>query len=179
MDFFKFFKQHKKFILAFFGLVSIFTVSATPTDEDRLGKSKGYPVGTRLNWTENQFKVGSFSNYELEEHHIFPDKSNIGKEIKIKYQNTNNEDIINNIANIALITRETNNNRINKKNPSVYITEFEKEYTHFGKQAEFKTIMLSQFINDSALAALKNDDFETFIYERTKEIFLQVKILCD
>ena len=122
---------------------------------------------------------GSFSNYELEEHHIFPDKSNIGKEIKIKYQNTNNEDIINNIANIALITRETNNNRINKKNPSVYITEFEKEYTHFGKQAEFKTIMLSQFINDSALAALKNDDFETFIYERTKEIFLQVKILCD
>lgn len=62
--FFKFFKLQKKFILTFFGLVLIFTVWATPTDEDRFGKSQGYPVGTRLNWTETQFKVGSFSNYD-------------------------------------------------------------------------------------------------------------------
>jgi hypothetical protein len=122
---------------------------------------------------------GAISNYELEEHHIFPDKSNVGKAIKGKYDNTVYEDIVNNIANIALITRETNNNRIKKKDPSKYIAEFENEYSTAGKTAEFKAIMHSQFINDSALAALKNDDFETFIFERTKELLNQIKTLCD
>lgn len=121
----------------------------------------------------------SVSNYELEEHHIFPDNSIIGKAIKEKYKNSKYEELINNIANIALITRETNNNRIKKKNPSVYITEFENEYIAKGKQSEFSAIMNSQFINDIALVALKNDDFETFIYERTKELLYQIKILCN
>ncbi len=122
---------------------------------------------------------GAVSNYELEEHHIFPDKSDIGKAIRAKFENTANEDILNNIANIALITRETNNNRIKKKDPSKYIVDFENEYSAVGKLSEFKDIMKSQFINDSALAALKNDDFETFIYERTKELLFQIKTLCD
>ena len=122
---------------------------------------------------------GAVSNYELEEHHIFPDKSDIAKTIRAKFENTANEDILNNISNIALITRETNNNRIKKKDPSKYIVDFENEYSAVGKIAEFKDIMKSQFINDSALAALKNDDFESFIYERTKELLIQIKTLCD
>jgi hypothetical protein len=120
----------------------------------------------------------SVSNYELEEHHIFPDNSIVGKTIKAKYANSKYDELINNIANIALITRETNNNRIKKKNPSVYIAEFEKEYSSNGKQTEFSQIMKSQFINENALEALRNDDFETFIFERTKELMIQIKILC-
>lgn len=121
----------------------------------------------------------SVSNYELEEHHIFPDNSIVGKAVKTKYANTKYDDLINNIANIALITRETNNNRIKKKNPSVYIAEFEKEYADKGKQNEFHSIMNSQFINDKALDALRKDDYETFIFERTTELMKQIKILCD
>lgn len=120
----------------------------------------------------------SVSNYELEEHHIFPDNSIIGKGIKDKYKGTKYEDIIDNIANIALITRETNNNRIKKKNPSVYITEFENEYKSKGKEKEFGEIMISQFINENALVALKNDDFDTFLFERTKQLMDQIQKLC-
>jgi len=121
----------------------------------------------------------SVTNYELEEHHIFPDKSDIGKVVKLKYENSKHDELINNIANIALITRETNNNRIKKKNPSVYISEFEKEFSAKGKQIEFSKIMESQFINNRALDALRKDDFETFIFERTKELMSQIKLLCN
>jgi hypothetical protein len=121
----------------------------------------------------------SVTNYELEEHHIFPDNSIVGKAIKAKYLNTKYDELINNIANIALITRETNNNRIKRKNPSVYIAEFEKEYIEKGKQIEFSQIMSSQFINDNALDALRKDDYETFIFERTKELMKQIKTLSD
>ncbi len=121
----------------------------------------------------------SVSKYELEEHHIFPDNSLAGKALKGKYQGTKYEDIVDNIANIALITRETNNNRIKKKNPSVYITEFENEYRAQGKEDEFKQIMASQFINSKAILALKNDDAETFMLERTKLLMSQIHKLCD
>jgi hypothetical protein len=121
----------------------------------------------------------SVSNYELEEHHIFPDNSAVGKTIKEKYKDTKYDGLIDNIANIALITRETNNNRIKKKDPSVYIKGFEQEYIDKGKENEFKCIMESQFINTKALKALKEDDFETFLFERTKALMNQVHLLCD
>jgi hypothetical protein len=38
--------------------------SATPVDELRLGKNEGYPVGTRLNHSEDKYRVGSYTNWE-------------------------------------------------------------------------------------------------------------------
>ncbi len=121
----------------------------------------------------------NISHYELEEHHIFPINSSIGKIIKDWYKAPKTEDIINNIANIALITRETNNNRIKKKNPSVYISEFEEQFMLSQQQDEFTRLLDSQFINQKAFEALKKDDFEAFIFERNRELLNQIYSLCN
>lgn len=117
--------------------------------------------------------------YTLEEHHIFPDNSVIGKQIKQQYSNHLYNDIINNIANIALLTKETNNNRIKAKNPSEYIEAFETEYTRQGKLEEFYLILESQFITKDMVDKLKVDDFEGFIHLRTQELLSQINLLCD
>lgn len=119
------------------------------------------------------------TQYTLEEHHIFPDNSSIGKLIKKKYSDHRYNDIINNIANIALLTKETNNNRIKAKNPSEYITAFEQEYEQQGKINEFYSILESQFITKEMVEKLKGDDFEGFIYLRTQELLKQINFLCD
>jgi hypothetical protein len=117
--------------------------------------------------------------YTLEEHHIFPDNSAIGKQIKQKYSDHRYNDIINNIANIALLTKETNNNRIKAKKPSEYITAFEQEYQQQGKINEFNSILESQFITSDMIYMLKADDFEGFLYLRTQELLKQINKLCD
>jgi len=116
---------------------------------------------------------------KLEEHHIFPKKSVLGKQIVKQFESHKYEDIINNIANIALLTKETNNNKIGSKLPSEYITAFEDEYKNAGKEEEFKVIMKSQFISEDMIQLLKNDDFEGFIVERTKLLYKQVEKLCN
>lgn len=117
--------------------------------------------------------------YTLEEHHIFPDNSTIGKQIKLKYSDHRYNDIINNIANIALLTKETNNKRIKAKKPSEYITAFEQEYQQQGNINEFYSILESQFITKDMINKLKSDDFEGFMYLRTKELLKQINALCD
>jgi hypothetical protein len=116
---------------------------------------------------------------KLEEHHIFPKKSTLGKNIVKQFENHKYEDVINNVANIALITKETNNNKIGSKLPSEYITDFENEYIEAGKRDVFVEIMASQFIDENMIELLKNDEFETFIIERTKLLYNQVENLCD
>jgi len=115
---------------------------------------------------------------KLEEHHIFPKRSTVGKEITKRYENHKYDDIINNIANVALITKETNNKRIGSKLPSTYITEFEKAYKDSKKYGEFIEIMESQFISPDMIELLKNDDFDEFIVERTKLLHQQIEELC-
>jgi len=121
----------------------------------------------------------AISKYTLEEHHIFPDNSVAGKQIKKKYSDHRLSDIINNIANIALLTKETNNNLIKAKNPSDYILTFEKEYQQQGKLEEFYSILDSQFISRDMVEMLKEDNFDAFIFSRTKELLKQIEKLCE
>ncbi len=116
---------------------------------------------------------------KLEEHHIFPKKSTLGKQIVKRFENHKYDDIINNIANIALLTKETNNNKIGSKLPSEYITDFEEEYKNAGKEDEFIEIMKSQFIDENMIELLKNDDFDAFMVERSKLLYNQVEKLCN
>ena len=64
----------------------------------------------------------------LEEHHIFPKNSTVGKKISEDYRDHRYHEIIDNIANISLITKLTNNKRISNRLPSEYIVEFENDY---------------------------------------------------
>jgi hypothetical protein len=119
------------------------------------------------------------SAFRLEEHHIIPLNSSVGKSVVEKYKESKNSDLINNIANIALITKETNNNRIKAKNPSLYILEFEQAYLAERNIEEFYRIMETQFITKPMVELLKLDDFEGFIFERTRLIKDHIKFLCD
>ena len=119
------------------------------------------------------------SAYRLEEHHIFPKKSSLGKSIAEKYKDHRYSDIINNIANISLITKETNNKRIKNKPPSEYINTFQKEYKQANKDNEFIEIMESQFISKEMIELLKKDDFDNFIIARTKILYKHIEELCN
>ncbi|KJJ39873.1 DUF262 domain-containing protein [Aequorivita vladivostokensis] len=115
---------------------------------------------------------------KLEEHHIFPKKSELGKNISSKYEKHKYDDIINNIANIALITNETNNKRISSRLPSDYITDFENQYIEANKYDEFLEIMDSQFISKEMIEMLKKDQFEEFMIARTTLLYQQIEELC-
>ena len=118
------------------------------------------------------------SAHRLEEHHIFPKNSTLGKEIPEKYKDHRYNDIINNVANISLITKETNNKRISNKLPSVYIADFEQQYKDANKYEEFLSIMASQFISPNMIEMLKKDEFENFIIARTTLLYKQIEKLC-
>ena len=106
----------------------------------------------------------------LEEHHIFPKNSTVGKEISQKFTATN-DNIINNIANITLITKETNNKRLNDKNPSVYMKELLDEKIQNGQQEQFYQYLETHFITKDMVEDLLQDNFENFIIKRTKIIY--------
>lgn len=106
-----------------------------------------------------------------EEHHIFPKNSKIGEEIKLKYENTHLSNIINNIANISILTKVTNNKYISNKNPSIYFSEFLAEKISQGVEKEFYQNLESHFIDKDMFNYLLNDDFENFILKRTFKIY--------
>ena len=88
-------------------------------------------------------------------------------------------EILNNIANIALLTNETNSSRIKAKNPSVYIKDILTDYDQKGKIKLFYEIMDSQFIDKKMVQLLLNDDFDNFIYSRTQLLVNHIDRLCD
>jgi hypothetical protein len=112
----------------------------------------------------------------VEEHHIFPLNSEIGKQVSNSYK-SRNDNIINNIANIVLITKETNNKRISNKNPSIYIKEFLQAKQDEGKEEEFYDYLATHFISKEMVEFLLKDDFESFIVSRTKLIYDYIKEL--
>ena len=115
---------------------------------------------------------------KLEEHHIFPSNSEIGKKLSEGF-GKDNESPLNNIANIALITKDTNGSLISAKNPSEYIATFENEYKEKGRGKEFLQIMSSQLIDEEMIKDLKKDNFSGFIEKRTIAIKNKIKELCD
>lgn len=124
-------------------------------------------------------KKKNLSGGKLEEHHIFPKNSEIGKKINESLKNTDYPNLINNIANISLITKETNNNRIKNKDPKEYILDFEKEYKKEGLYEDFIKIMNSQFITEKMIDMLKENRFEDFINARSNLIKEKINELCD
>lgn len=118
------------------------------------------------------------SAHLLEEHHIFPKSSKMGKDIIKRYAETTTPEVINNIANIALLTKETNGSRIRAKNPGEYILQFEEDYKKAKKLDQFYEIMQSQFITKKMIELLKADDFEGFMKARTLELKTQIDSLC-
>ena len=111
-------------------------------------------------WTENKSK--------MELHHIFPENSIIWKEIRKKWDN-----LLNNIANLTPLTKETNNKFINNKNPSIYIKDFRKEIWN----EKFNEYLKTHLISEEMVEMLENDNFDWFIEARTKLILNKINNL--
>lgn len=52
--------MNSKSFLLILGLLTLHTALAAP-DEENLGKSQNYPVGNIRNWTQPQYRIGSWS----------------------------------------------------------------------------------------------------------------------
>lgn len=81
--------------------------------------------------------------------------------------------MINNIANLTPLTRETNNRFISNKNPSVYIRDFRKEVW----ESLFQDYLKTHLITEEMIKMLEADDFDWFIQARTKLIYEKIKEL--
>ena len=81
------------------------------------------------------------------------------------------------IANIAFITKETNNKRLNDKNPSVYMKELLDEKCKNGQEEEFYKYLETHFITKDMVNYLLEDDFENFIIMRTKKIYEYIQTI--
>lgn len=112
----------------------------------------------------------SIEFHSLDDHHIFPKNflsKQKGEDGKKKYQDRE----INVILNKTLISATTNR-KITNKAPSVYVKE-EEVVT----QRDREKIFQAHFINATALKAMQEDDYETFLQERDKEMTGAIKEL--
>ncbi len=68
--------QPRRILLQYVALVSLAFPAAAAPDEEQLGKSAGYPIGTRASWFyDESVRVGSFSNLDRLLPHYTLDKS--------------------------------------------------------------------------------------------------------
>ena len=57
--------QLRRILMPCVALVALALPAAAAPDEEPLGKSAGYPIGTRANWFyDESVRVGSFSNLD-------------------------------------------------------------------------------------------------------------------
>ncbi|MCB4791967.1 MAG: DUF262 domain-containing protein [Elusimicrobia bacterium] len=104
-------------------------------------------------------------------HHIIPYNSKLAKVIREKYKNDKVANaIINNIANICIISSEINQ-EIKKKDPKEYFKLYENI-------PDFKSILKDHLIDEEMYNDLKNDRFEPFLIKRTQKILNLINKNC-
>jgi len=109
-------------------------------------------------------------NTKNNKHHIIPYNSDAGKQLKKSLGNSKGEFIINNIANIAIISSELNK-EISKKAPKDYFRKYESS-------PNFKEILKTHLIDEKMYDDLLNERYEQFLISRTKKILDLIKEKC-
>jgi len=98
-----------------------------------------------------------------EYHHFFPKDYLAGKGLSSRRYNV--------LANFVMLTASSNK-KITNRPPSDYLRDVEKELGE-----NLKVALQANLISDAAYAAAQADDFDTFIRERAKTIYLRTKEL--
>lgn len=106
-------------------------------------------------------------NAKNNKHHIIPYNSEAGKRLREKYAGAKGEFVINNIANIAIISAEMNK-KISKKSPKIYFENYEGG-------ADFKKILQKHLIDETMYNDLINEKYEEFLIARTMKILELIK----
>ena len=110
------------------------------------------------------------SNTKNNKHHIIPYNSDAGKQIRNKYGASKGEFLINNIANIVIISSDLNK-ELSKKSPKEYFEKYEST-------TNFNDILKTHLIDEKMYEDLKNEKYEDFLIVRTKKILDLIKKRC-
>lgn len=109
--------------------------------------------------------TGGYVAERINDHHIFPSRvEGLDPDTSTKFKD--HRDCI---LNRTLLLDETNKNKIRNKRPSVYLREMIASGA-VDNWEEMTEIMRAHFISEAALDCLLHDDFDGFIFERTKTI---------
>lgn len=125
-----------------------------------------------LNGAEDFYKgrtlgTGDFTEGGINDHHIFPKKvSDLPPETSTHFDRFKDS-----ILNRTLILDSTNN-KIKNSKPSSYLEEMEARH---GGPGEVRQLLEGHFITEAGYEHLRNDDFDSFIQEREREIKQRLK----
>jgi hypothetical protein len=116
---------------------------------------KSFDTNGIVNLDNSNLKIATSRNY----HHFFP-KAFLAKHAKDAYPNL--------MANITLVDGYSNKHKIRDKAPSIYISKFEKE------NEEMEETLKSHLIVDREKFGITENDYDTFITARSREIARQL-----
>lgn len=102
------------------------------------------------------------SNTKNNKHHIIPYNSNAADSLRKKYEKEKANFMLDNIANISIISTELNKH-ISGKDPKDYFKEYEK-------LPDFNEILTKHLITKDMYRDLLNENYENFLKKRTQKI---------
>jgi len=106
----------------------------------------------------------SVSVHEVDDHHIFPRSSLKEGEFGKRYEQTERDRILNR----TIIQSGTNRFRYSNRRPSDYVSEMLQQLG--GSKDRLQEVLSDHFINEEALGAMLDDDYERFCKARRKEL---------
>jgi hypothetical protein len=102
-------------------------------------------------------------------HHIIPFNSKAADFLRKKYGKSKAEVLLNNIGNIAIISRELNQD-IGGRNPEIYLPEYKKQHKNFDK------FLNTHLIEEEMYSVLVNEkDYEKFILMRNQKLLSEIE----
>ena len=119
-----------------------------------------------LRGAQDFFTGQSIELHDLDDHHIFPKAFLKESEVTADHQNT--------VLNRTLISADTNRRVIGAKRPSRYLAEME---TDLGRE-RVRAVLASHFIDDSAIKAMRDDDYGRFLSARERALRAEIVRRC-
>ena len=149
---------------------------AVPTHKDEVKREltnvrsgavyRGILCLVALRGAQDFFTSQSIELHDLDDHHIFPKAFLKKSEVAADHQNT--------ILNRTLISADTNRRVIRAKRPSRYLAEMEAD---LGRE-RVREVLASHFIDDSAIKAMRDDDYGRFLSARERALRVEIVRRC-
>ncbi len=149
---------------------------AVPTHKDEVRRElgnvrsgavyRGIHCLIALRGAQDFFTGQSIELHDLDDHHMFPKAFFKGSEVPADLQNT--------VLNRTLISADTNRRVIHAKRPSRYLAEMEAD---LGRE-RVREVLASHFVDDSAMKAMRDDDYDRFLAARERALRAEIVRRC-
>ncbi|MDE0073454.1 MAG: DUF4268 domain-containing protein [Gammaproteobacteria bacterium] len=149
---------------------------AVPTHQDEVKREltnvrsgaayRGILCLVALRGAQDFFTGQSIELHDLDHHHIFPKAFLRTSQVAADQQNT--------VLNRTLISADTNRRVIRAKRPSRYLAEMEAD---LGRE-RVREVLASHFIDDSAIKAMREDNYDRFLSARERALRAEIVRRC-